>query len=131
MKKCLLLSCSFILLLAASVTQGHGKAQSPVNVLMRLKLDSAQNTLEGLAIEDFDMVARNAKRLRLLSQETGWNVLQTKAYRDYSHDFRRATEKMILAAKQKNVDAVGLAYIDLTFTCIDCHKHVRAQRMAE
>jgi cytochrome c556 len=77
------------------------------------------------------MVATNAQRLELLSRDVGWIVLQTKEYREYSDQFRRDADRMAAAAKAKNLDAAGLAYVQLTLTCIHCHDHVRAEKQRQ
>ena len=38
--------------------------------LMRAKLQYSQKILEGLTVEDFDMIAKNAQELSLLSMES-------------------------------------------------------------
>jgi len=47
-----------------------------------------------------------------------------------SNDFRRAAETMIQQAKAKNTDGIALAYVDMTLSCVRCHKYVREVRMA-
>lgn len=42
---------------------------------MQLKLKHSQEILKGLALEDFDTIAKNAQELSLLSRGTNWNVL--------------------------------------------------------
>ncbi|MEZ6079955.1 MAG: hypothetical protein R3C56_31060 [Pirellulaceae bacterium] len=56
---------------------------------MQRKLDHAKRVLEGLAIEDFELIAREAQSLSLLSLESNWNVLTTEEYIQQSSDFRR------------------------------------------
>ena len=100
---------------------------SPVDfdALMQRKLHSAQSMIKGLALEDYKLIASEAQQLQLLSLDAGWNVLQTKDYARISGDFRQAAKKIQKAGKEKNLDAAGLGYFQLTMTCIDCHRHVR------
>jgi len=97
---------------------------------MQLKLQHAQNVLEGLATEDLAMVAKNAQDLSLLSQAASWNVLQTDEYIQQSAEFRRTADAMTKAAKDKNLDAAAIRYVELTMKCVHCHKYVRGVRMA-
>lgn len=101
--------------------------RSPVEfeALMQRKLDSAQSLIKGLALEDYKLMAREAQQLQLLSLDAGWNVLQTEDYARISTEFRQAARKVAKASKDKNLDAAGLGYFQLTMTCIDCHRHVR------
>ncbi len=95
---------------------------------MARKLTSAQKVLEGLALEDYGLIERESQQLHLLSQESDWNVLQTPDYARLSADFRKTTQQLQEAGENKNLDAAGLGYIKLTFTCIECHRHVRNVR---
>ncbi len=95
--------------------------------LMERKLLSANRVLAGIAREDFKEIATQAQRLRLLSQEAGWNVLQTPEYMRLSEDFRNTTLQLEKAAAGNNLDAVGLAFIKLSISCIDCHRHARQE----
>ena len=102
-------------------------APGPVNVqaLMQRKLSSSQALVKGLALEDFKLLQREAQQLQLLNLDAGWNVVQTEDYARISRDFREAAKKIRKAGQDKNLDAAGLAYFQLTMTCIDCHRHVR------
>jgi hypothetical protein len=74
------------------------------------------------------MISSHAEELIAISKEAEWKVVKTPRYETYSNDFRREAEDLIKAAKAKNVDAAALAYVDLTLTCVKCHKHVREER---
>ncbi len=116
----------------AGFVAGLGRSEPPNNVrdFMRAKLSHSQKVLEGLAIEDFDEIAKNSQAMSLLSQATNWQVLQTPEYLDQSKDFRRAADSLTDAAKKKNLDGAALAYVEMTMKCINCHKYVRGVRMA-
>ena len=104
---------------------------APDNVapLMRRKLDRAKNMLEGLTLEQFDKIASNARSLRLLSMEAGWNVVQTEEYRKQSEDFRRACDSIEKSAKGKDIHRAALAYVALTVRCIECHSYMRENKI--
>ena len=106
---------------------GDTDLRSPVNVraLMQQKLESAQSIMKGLALEDFELLEKEAQKLQLLSLDTGWNVIQTKEYARISREFRDAAKKIHQAGKDKNLDAAGIGHFQLTMTCIDCHRHLR------
>ena len=92
---------------------------------MRAKLGHAQLVLEGLALADYDLIARGAHDLALASQASSWQVLQTEDYARQSREFRRACESLRFAAKDKNLDGAALAWMEVTLKCIQCHKYVR------
>ena len=97
---------------------------------MRLKLAHSQKVLEGLVMEDFGLIDKQAQELSLLSQDANWQVLQTPEYLQLSVEFRRATDALSRAAKEKNLDKATLAYMGMTMKCVSCHEHVRDVRMA-
>jgi hypothetical protein len=92
---------------------------------MQLKLRYAQKVLEGVAIEDFDLVAKNAQMLGLLAQDENWQVYQTPEYRQHSADFQRRADELARAAKAKNLDGAAIKYLELTMCCVNCHKYTR------
>ena len=92
---------------------------------MRAKLGHAQNVLEGLAVEDFDLIDRGANDLALASQASSWQVLQTADYARHSDEFRRSCNALRTAAKARNLDGAALAWMEVTMKCIQCHKYVR------
>ena len=104
-------------------------AKAQVVPLMRLKLDRAKNILEGLTLEEFDKIASNARSLRLLSTEAGWNIIQTEEYRKQSEAFRRACDSIEKAAKGKDVHRAALSYVALTVRCVECHSYMRENKI--
>jgi cytochrome c556 len=97
---------------------------------MRAKLKHSQEIIEGLAVENFDQIAKNAQQLSSLSQAMGWQVFPTEEYVLQSREFRRAVDALRNQAKEKNLEGAALAYFDVTMKCINCHKYVRKIRMA-
>src|SRR6516165_1501127 len=79
--------------------------------LMRKKLKHSQLILEGVALGDFKKISENADEL-------------------ISNQFRDNAGDLIKKAKDKNLDGAALAYVDLTLTCVKCHKYVREERGA-
>lgn len=112
-----------------NVAQTRDIFRPPVSVkaLMHRKLESSQSLIKGLALEDYDLLSKEAQTLHMLSLDAGWNVMQTKEYTRISAEFRDAAKKIGKAGKTKNLDAAGLGYFQLTMTCIDCHRHVRSE----
>jgi hypothetical protein len=123
---------TLVLVVATVVAQVPAPEVKPNNVrdFMRAKLKHSQDIVEGLAIEDFDMIAKAAQDMALLSQAANWQVLQTEEYLQHSREFRRAADALRDAAKKKNLDGSALAFMDATMKCVSCHKYVRGVRMA-
>ncbi|WDQ14848.1 hypothetical protein PSR62_14490 [Rhodopirellula sp. P2] len=96
--------------------------------LMRLKLERSKAILEGLTLEDFDKIASNARSLKLLSTESGWNVIQTREYAEQSRDFQRATDLIAEAAEEKDIHRATMGYVAMTVHCVECHSYMRKHR---
>jgi hypothetical protein len=122
------------LLLAVLAVQGHDtapKKKETTTTLMKKKLTQSQKVLEGIAVQDFDLIARHARELLFISKQAEFKqVLKTPLYEVYSTMFRSNAEDLIKNARKKNVDAAALAYVEMTLTCVKCHKHVREKRQA-
>jgi len=92
---------------------------------MQLKLEYSKEILAGLALEDYERVAKNSQALRLMSLESGWNVLSTQEYADQSRDFRASSKVIQEAAKEKNIERATLGYVSMTVRCVECHNYLR------
>ncbi len=122
---------SVLLITLGLFLPSHAQEANKVSEFMRAKLTPSQRVLEGLTIEDFDLIAKHAQEMSLLSQAATWQVLQTAEYRDRSTEFRRSADALSEAAKKKNLEAAALAFVDVTMKCVNCHKYVRHVRMAK
>jgi hypothetical protein len=92
---------------------------------MRRKLEHSQAVLEGIALEKFANIERNAQTLSLLSQAAEWQILPSADYKRHSEEFRRTADLLAEQARKKNLDGAALAYVQLTLNCVNCHKEVR------
>ena len=128
MKKTIL-GLAAVLLAGSLGVSGHGEEPKKVDPLMVRKLKHSQKVLEGIALNDFDKIGDNAQELLTISKLNEWKVIKTPRYATYSNEFQDSAEKLIKAAKDKNLDAATLAYMELTMNCVKCHKHVREVRM--
>lgn len=120
-----------VVLTATSYAQPADETKTNVKTFMRLKLKHAQDILEGLTVENFDQIAESSQEIRLLSQASQWQVLQTPEYVRRSTEFRRAVEAISAAAKDRNLDGATLGYVNVTMKCVECHKYVRSVRNAK
>jgi cytochrome c556 len=104
---------------------GQEPGQGKTSTFMRLKLEPAKAILEGLALEDYAMITKNAGTIRNLMLDEGWMIVQTEDYRRQSDEFRKAVEQLREAANQKNLDGATLAYVQMTIRCVQCHQSLR------
>ena len=130
----LAVAAGIVVLAVAAVTGSRPTANESttrpdqVAVFMRAKLAHSQNVLEGLAVEDYDLIDKGAQELSLASEDASWQVLQTEDYARQSADFRRSCDSLRKAAKSHNLDGAALAWMEVTMKCVQCHKYVRDVR---
>ncbi len=96
-----------------------------VKELMALKLDQSQKLLAALVMNDLNKAARHAEELQRIRKEAAWAIVKTEQYEIWSREFTGAADRVITAAKDKNLDKAKLAYLELTMTCFHCHAYVR------
>jgi hypothetical protein len=126
------IACLVVLIIVGSaVLPSSARGQDNVAVFMKAKLNHSQQVLKGLALEDFDLIAKHAQAMSLLCEDENWMVLQTPEYRERSTEFRRSVDSITEAAKKKNLEGAALGYVDATMKCVNCHKYVRKVRMAK
>lgn len=103
----------------------RGNKKIAMQAFMRKKLEASKSVLEGLALEDFDLIARGAKQLKTTSAAAEFMVIHDPLYTEQADEFRRIVDKMEKSAKKKGIDGATLAYVDMTMSCVECHKYVR------
>lgn len=119
-----------------TLLSGHDERRRPdapkddpkLNELMQGKLKHSQKVLEGIALGDFEEISKNADELISISKQAEWKVIKTPQYEMRSNEFRRTADELVKNAQAKNLDAAALSYVELTMTCVKCHKYVRAVR---
>jgi len=130
-----LLASAFVLATGAFVMgplgsqKVHAATPDGTDIVMRMKLDLSQQVLRALALEDFGALETNAVRLAKLSEMAGWQARNTPEYTWFSAEFRRSAEELAHAARAKNVDGATVAYTQMTFSCVSCHKYMRKSRV--
>ena len=115
---------------ALSVTLGQPQRPPTTREFMRDKLELSQRILEGVALEDYDLIVTKATRLSAMSKEARWQAFQNPDYERYSVEFRRSVDALAKAARDKNLDGATLGYVRVTMSCVECHKFVRGQLVA-
>jgi hypothetical protein len=105
--------------------------KTPLQKFMRAKLGGSSQILEGLVTEQFDLIQKGTTELGRISSAAKWRVSNDAMYRQFSNEFQRKVSRLEKMAKAKNLDGAALAYIDVSMSCIECHKWVRAVLIAE
>jgi hypothetical protein len=107
----------------------HAQQGKALRQFMRQKLDYAQRVLEGITLEDYALVAKNAKDLRTLSEDAQWRVSPNLQYLRLSSEFQSLADDLAQKARDRNLDGVTLGFFKLTNNCVACHKLVRDERL--
>jgi len=115
----------------AAAKEKPGVKKTVMRAFMRKKLAASQSVLEGLVVEDFDLIAEGAKQLKASATAAEFMVFNDALYIEQAEDFKRVVNKLAVAAKEKRLDGATLGYMDMTMSCVECHKHVRNTPTAE
>lgn len=99
-----------------------------VNAFMRLKLKNAELILIGLTTKDFQLIEEGGSNLGLLSHKAQFQLGDIPGYQTHTEQFRDIAKRLVTHAKKKNLDAAALDYVQLTLSCVQCHKHIRDSR---
>ena len=118
------------LALAATFLAARGQEQRPRTraEIMRMKLEYSKKVLEGLTLENYETIIKNAQALKKLSEAAEWEVPtipNAGEYVVFTSEFQRLADELAKKAKEKNMDGATLAYLRLTMNCVNCHKYVR------
>jgi hypothetical protein len=129
MKKLLTTLATLMLIgapLAALPTRGgDDQDETKSSIWMKQKLVASQNVLAGLTKGDFEQIEKNAQSMLFVEHLEKWLRADTPGYQSKLKDFDYANKSLVLAAKEKNLDGATIAYIQLTLSCVHCHKVVR------
>lgn len=124
----------FVILFAVAtglaVTAAESRRNRAAKEFMRDKLELSQQALEGLAMEDYDLLIAKGTKLSAMTKAADWKLFENPDYDQQIRLFRRQVDAMVKAAKEKNLDAATLAYVRMTMSCVDCHKLVRGKLVA-
>jgi hypothetical protein len=96
-----------------------------LSTFMRAKLSASTKVLEGLALEDLDLVTEGARELNTMSTAEKWRRHDDMLYRQFSAEFRQTTADLLEASKAGLLDRSALKWMDATMNCIECHRYVR------
>jgi hypothetical protein len=100
-------------------------SQKEPSVWMKQKLVASQNILAGLTKGNYEAIEKNAQSMLAVAYLEKWIRSGTPGYQKLMKDFEFANKSLTLAAREKNLDGATIAYVQLTFSCVHCHKLVR------
>ncbi|MEX0679196.1 MAG: hypothetical protein WD063_19125 [Pirellulales bacterium] len=109
---------------ASGVWGAEKEGEETGSFWMQKKLEYSGKILAGLAREDFEQIGKNARSMNALTQMEKW-VRGTREYRTQLRIFQNANEQIIRMADEEKLDGAALAYVQLTLSCVNCHKAIR------
>lgn len=114
-----------LLALLSPLAFGEKKAQTTVQQLMQDKLTHSQSILKGLTTEDFALIKKETDLLKIIAKAASWHKIDQADFQFYYHSFENAVDNLSDAATKKNLEGAALSYMQLTFSCMQCHRVVR------
>ena len=97
-------------------------AQSDLRILMRQKLERAQQLFEAVVLARLPAVERDAAELLRLSETASWMTSPTPAYLSNAGEFQDAVRDLAGAASAGDIDQVSAAYMTMVANCVQCHR---------
>ena len=101
------------------------EAETKPSFWMEKKLEYSEKILAGLAKADFDAIGKTARTMGALSQMEKWTRSGLPEYRAQLQIFQNANHQLVRMADDENLDGAALAYVQLTLSCVNCHKVIR------
>jgi hypothetical protein len=109
----------------AAKTAEPQNADAKASLWMKQKLAASQAVMAGLTRANFDAIRTNAETMLAVEYLEKWVRADVPNYKKMLNDFEYANRALVLASKEKNLDGATLAYMELTLSCVNCHKIVR------
>ncbi|HUE74593.1 MAG TPA: hypothetical protein VMP01_27245 [Pirellulaceae bacterium] len=107
--------------------QKEEKEQS-TSFWMERKLRLSQDLLAGITAADFDKIAASAQAMRALNKVEAFVRSRTPGYRTQLQIFDESLEEIVRQADKDNVEGAALGFTQLTISCVNCHKQLRAAK---
>lgn len=111
--------------------KSDGRPVGDIRMFMRGKLQASNKILEGLTVEDMQMVKEGAQQLNKMSVSEKWRAHNNVMYKQFSGEFQRTTADLMKAADEGNLDMAALKWMSATMSCIECHRYVRNNLVVE
>ena len=116
-----------LFIIAQATAQGQGPA---VDRLMQKKLVVTQKILEAVVTSSWSDLEARSRDLQDLTNDPAWRVLTAPEYATHSNRFRLSLRALHDAAAKRDLEATPKAYIDVTLSCIECHRYLARSRIA-
>ena len=113
-----------------ALTAAPASAQTDLGILMRQKLERAQQLFEAVVLARMPAVERHAAELLRISETASWMTTPSTTYLRHAGEFQEAARDLATAASEGDMDQVSTAYMTMVASCVQCHRDVRGSRLA-
>ena len=127
MRTSLVVGALTVSLLVAGLASGDETKKKEPSFWMKQKLKYAQEILNGLAQEDFELVKKNATAMKGLNKLEFFVRQRPEGYRAQLKTFQFSVNELVRTAEDENLDGATLAFTQMTISCVNCHKELRKQ----
>lgn len=101
--------------------------KAAMTAFMRTKLAYTQGVTEGMTLEKFDLVMRNAVKLRDMTRPNVWTKVKEPEYPKLTSKYQNNCDALYKSAVSKDLDKVTKAYVRALNNCVECHRVLRAK----
>ena len=95
---------------------------------MRQKLAYSQGVLEGLTLENFELVTKNGIRIRNMKLTNALYGVKNPLYMKHLTNYQHSVDRLLDASTDKNLDRATQAYQGVIQSCIECHRDYRTDQ---
>ena len=104
---------------------GEQRRIAPAEVFMRAKLASSKQVMEGLVVEDFNLIRKAAEDMLNMSRHAEWPQAEDEVYKHFSEEFQRKCSQLSRRALKQDHEGAHFAFLGVTSACVNCHNYVR------
>ena len=101
---------------------GPASAQTDLRILMRQKLELAQQLFGAVVLGRLPAVERDAAELVRISETASWMTAPTPEYFTNADEFQEAARDLAAAASEGDLGEVSSAYMTIVESCVQCHR---------
>jgi hypothetical protein len=122
-----LASAALCVTIGLSLAAGPAEKDPAMTAFMRQKLAFTQGVTEGLSLGQFDLVTKNAVKLRDMTQTNVWTRVGNPEYARLTKEHRGTIEALYKAGTERQLKAATDAYAKTLRSCVGCHRVLRAE----
>src|SRR4029453_1535291 len=102
----------------------------PLKGVMGEKLAHSQAILGAVVTSDWATLDRESRALFKATNDPAWIMMTAPEYLRYREAFQSALHQLILASAKRDLETAAEAQIELTRSCVQCHKYLTRRRVA-